>query len=688
MAVDPREIKERATQLFSKGKFAKAAEAFEEYCKADERDVQARLRMGDAWAKAGKKDKAVLAYTRAAEGFAKEGFLPRAIAASKLILELDPAHQGVQKMLADLYARKSGAGRPATPKSLPSSPSSVSAPPAPAPTAPDTAAAPEAIDVEVELEPVVEGMPAPVAATEVAPPPPPAPVEVPAWELPPLVAIEVELDGAPQPPAPSAPAAIEIDVAGGEPTSGEVEIPIVSGEVAVPAPQPESNAAPDDEIEPEPDEPVAAAPPRVALPPPPPASETAAPPGLRPRRTEVTVAAEPSEPTPASTPSGRIWLPPRLAGSSPSATGASTASSPSSVRSQATSGTSELERSLEAFTQFDVDAPAPAVAEPVKVAAFTELELETDSLLQAVEAAAGRPFASSPSVSVSTEEAMEAVDEPKLEPGALPKIPLFSDLPPDAFIALFEKCPLRRAEPGHVVVEQGSHGDSFFVICSGGVKVFRTDDGKRRELATLEEGAFFGEMALLSDAPRSASVEAAREDTQLLEIPAAVLTDLSRQHPTIASALKKFCRQRLLSNLMNGATLFKPFTKSERRDLVQKFRARDVNRGETLIKEGEKSDGLYVILTGEVSVAVRGQTVAALHEGDVFGEMSLLTRTPATATVTTKKKTSLLRLPREDFDALIMSHPQILEQVAELNDSRTRANAELAKSKSTAQSVV
>ena len=121
---------------------------------------------------------------------------------------------------------------------------------------------------------------------------------------------------------------------------------------------------------------------------------------------------------------------------------------------------------------------------------------------------------------------------------------------------------------------------------------------------------------------------------------------------------------------------------------MQKFRARDVIRGETLIREGQRSDGLYVILTGEVGVRVQGTAVATLKEGDVFGEMSLLTRTAATATVETTKKTSLLRLPREDFDAIIMSHPQILELVAELTDARTRKNAELVKKKASAQSLV
>src|SRR5689334_11952669 len=118
--MDLRKTKDKATEAFVKGKFAKAAELFAECVQADPKDLQARLRLGDAWAKAGNKPKAIDSYRAAAEGFARDGFLPRAIAASKLILELDPSHQGVQQMLADLYARKGGLPLPsAKPKAPP-----------------------------------------------------------------------------------------------------------------------------------------------------------------------------------------------------------------------------------------------------------------------------------------------------------------------------------------------------------------------------------------------------------------------------------------------------------------------------------------------------------------------------------------------------------------------------------------
>jgi CRP-like cAMP-binding protein len=413
------------------------------------------------------------------------------------------------------------------------------------------------------------------------------------------------------------------------------------------------------------------------------ASAKAAPPGLKPKKTDGAPASSP----PASSPSSRIWLPPGFKPEGSPATAPPAASAPAA--DPMFDAATDLERSLEAFARFDPDVQAvPPSAEParpppspprapvsVPTGGFTELDLEGDSLLHAVEAAASRAPATAQVAAHAAavhEEQMEAEEVPT--PGGLPRIPLFSDLPEDAFIALFEKCPLQRFDEGQLVFEQGDKADAFYVICAGKVRVFRTDAGHRRELATLEEGSFFGEMALLSEAPRSASVEAGTEDTQVLAISAEILTELSAQHPPVATALRKFCRQRMLSNLMNTAAIFAPFNKSDRRDLVQKFRARDVKKGDVVVKQGQSSDGLYVILSGEVEVDANGNRIAALKEGEVFGEMSLLTRSPASATVRATRHTSLLRLPKQDFDSLILSHPQVLEHVSVLIDERKKAD--------------
>ena len=337
---------------------------------------------------------------------------------------------------------------------------------------------------------------------------------------------------------------------------------------------------------------------------------------------------------------------------------------------------------LERFTPqegVDFEPPVPGSTP------FTELAVQADSLLHAVELAAmagteqpSEPASPEPVVEEpGTPQAEEPVAEAAPQDEALPQIPLFSDLPRDAFIALFERCPLRRFPEGGRIIEQGTKGDAFYVICAGSVRIVRQTGAGQRELATLGEGAFFGEMALLSGAPRSASVVSASEETQVLEISAPVLAALSRRYPQVARALRRFCRQRLLSELVNTSAIFQPFGRKDRRELVERFRAREVRRGDILIHEGQQVDGLYVVLSGEVAVSKGGQPLARLHEGELFGEMSLLQKTPASATVTAARNTSLLRLPREDFDTLILTHPQILALVSELTESRQRSNEAL-----------
>lgn len=689
-----RKLKDKATEAFTKGRFSKAAELYEEYCRADPKDLQSRLRTGDAWVKAGQKDRAIAAYQSAAEGFAREGFLPRAIAASKLILELDPAHRGVQQMLADLYARR---GTPAGARARGPMGSMLAETPAAAPaTTSRLPAAVRAAVAEINLDEDVASNGLEAGGK---------PVDL-SSELPAELSLTVDVAprngsqaGAEEVVVHSVSVGLSEDAAAGG------DEPILMGQVVEEGREAASTAATADEgfdvdvsdaseSASEPGAtPVAAPPQAVSAPaqPPRPAAPPL-PPGLAPRATQrVAAPSAPSSPPPvepapaARTPSGK-WKALSSPIGDPSAT--VPAAPPTEPAPAPTSSAPPGLRPRRAEPQAPVGATAlpirelsPELGASLRAAAgpssFTELELEADSLLHAVELAAQSGLSQRTAMSVRSgedeEEVFNLTDE--VGPDArsvneLPSVPLFSDLPRDAFIELFERCPLRRFGPGELIIAQGTHGDAFYVICEGSVRVFRTDDGQRQDLATLEGGACFGEMALLSGAARTASVEGAAEDTQLLEISAPVLAELSRRYPLVAQALKKFCRQRLLTNVMNTSALFRPFNRKDRRTLVERFRARDVERDDVIIHDGGETDGLYVVLSGEVEVSKDGHLLTKLKEGDLFGEISLLQKTPATATVTASRHTTLLRLPREDFDTLISSHPQILVLVSELSDER------------------
>ncbi len=278
------------------------------------------------------------------------------------------------------------------------------------------------------------------------------------------------------------------------------------------------------------------------------------------------------------------------------------------------------------------------------------------------------------------DDAIEPIEPPAPPPPPrqpdprLPRVPLFSDLGRDAFLALTEGMVLHLYTPCEAVLREGDTGDEMFVVASGRFAVSKRDAaGEAVVLAHLGEGEFFGEMALLSGAPRAATVTA-EGPGEVLELPAALLQEVAGRHPHLADSLRRFYRQRLLANAMAVSPIFRPFGRAERKAIIERFRSREVAAGEVLIREGERSDGLYVVLDGVVDVTKRrgGEAVLAgqLREGDLFGEVSCLRKTAATATVTARRAGSVLRLPRADFDALVMTYPQILELVSTLSDER------------------
>ncbi len=88
----------------------------------------------------------------------------------------------------------------------------------------------------------------------------------------------------------------------------------------------------------------------------------------------------------------------------------------------------------------------------------------------------------------------------------LQRIDFLKALSPEALTDLAASVHTRTYLPKEGVVRQGDPGDEFFIVTSGEAEVFLESNGKRMQVATLKEGQFFGEMALLTGEPRSATV--------------------------------------------------------------------------------------------------------------------------------------------------------------------------------------
>jgi CRP-like cAMP-binding protein len=116
---------------------------------------------------------------------------------------------------------------------------------------------------------------------------------------------------------------------------------------------------------------------------------------------------------------------------------------------------------------------------------------------------------------------------------SLHKIRLFASLNTADLQALADIADVAEFAAGERIITEGEVGDCLYVLLAGEVVVFRTPEGKRVELARLGAGVVFGEMAILTEETRSASVEAA-VDCQCLSIEREPFRSLVEERPQIA----------------------------------------------------------------------------------------------------------------------------------------------------------
>lgn len=97
--------------------------------------------------------------------------------------------------------------------------------------------------------------------------------------------------------------------------------------------------------------------------------------------------------------------------------------------------------------------------------------------------------------------------------------------------------------------------------------------------------------------------------------------------------------------------------------------------GETICKEGETGDEFFLILGGKVAVAAddfgTSKSVASLGRGGFFGEMSVLTRQPRSATVTVEERADVLVFRRASVEALLADYPVVRQVLGKIGLMRT-----------------
>jgi hypothetical protein len=179
--------------------------------------------------------------------------------------------------------------------------------------------------------------------------------------------------------------------------------------------------------------------------------------------------------------------------------------------------------------EFESDAAADGKAPLVGVIG-EDIDALIDSIIDDVGSSAGT--ASPPPVQ-STES-----------PGG---IPLFSQLSMQEFIDVAVVLERRSVKAGTVIVREGEPGDSMFIVSTGQADATRKKNGESATVATFSDGDFFGEMAVLSGEPRTATVTAVK-NTELLELSRENLRKIFSKHPDVEAKIRLAYDERAMGN--------------------------------------------------------------------------------------------------------------------------------------------
>jgi CRP-like cAMP-binding protein len=213
--------------------------------------------------------------------------------------------------------------------------------------------------------------------------------------------------------------------------------------------------------------------------------------------------------------------------------------------------------------------------------------------------------------------------------------------------AMFE----RRIIAGEVVIRQGDEGDNFYVVDSGKFAVHV--DGKPEPVVEIGPGGTFGELALMYNTPRTASVVALTDGLLW------AVDRVTFRRVIIDIAFRK---RRMYESFLRNVPLLETLEHSEICRIADALEPVSYATGSSVIVQGQPGDCFYIIVEGDADVLVNGSCVNHLGPGDYFGEVALLHNAPRAATVVAKTELQCVALEAAAFRRLLGPLTELLKR--------------------------
>lgn len=260
----------------------------------------------------------------------------------------------------------------------------------------------------------------------------------------------------------------------------------------------------------------------------------------------------------------------------------------------------------------------------------------------------------------------------------LQALPMFGGLDKTTLRAVAQRLLLQHVPAHAVIYSEGSPGDALYLVDSGRVEIVSSLGRRGQVLARLGPGGFFGEMALLTGKPRTTGVRTI-EPTNLWVLYRSDFDDLMTRYPAIAQAVNRTMGEHLSKAAvgfgerhLRRISLFAGLNTEQLADVAERLEPGRFRRGETIYREGEEGDRLYLIESGRVRLGSGGATVITVGDGDFFGEGSLLTGEAHSMTAVAETDVDAWALARTEFENLVLRYPVLALNLSRVLAQRTR----------------
>lgn len=161
----------------------------------------------------------------------------------------------------------------------------------------------------------------------------------------------------------------------------------------------------------------------------------------------------------------------------------------------------------------------------------------------------------------------------------------------------------------------------------------------------IEAGGSFGELALMYNAPRAATVISAE--------PGCTLWALDRVTFRRILMESTFARRRMYENFLEEVPLLSTLTPYERSKIADALKTQKFAPGDVIIKEGDPGHSFYLLESGEADAYKGDNKVLHYKKGDFFGELALLNDAPRAASVIASSEVKVATLGKNGFQRLL-----------------------------------